>query len=109
MMEAGRAPPECSLADASPALCAAGAYNSETSHSLSMISVQSMPYVRLFWITATLTTCVGFQNDLHISLKGFPCGSAGKEAACSTGDLGSIPGLERSLEKGKATHSYVLA
>ena len=49
-MEAGRAPPECSLADASPALCAAGAYNSETSHSLSMISVQSMPYVRLFWI-----------------------------------------------------------
>ena len=28
----------------------------------------------------------------------FPCGSAGKESACSTGDLGSIPGLERSGE-----------
>ena len=27
---------------------------------------------------------------------GFPCGSAGKESACHTGDLGSIPGLGRS-------------
>ena len=27
----------------------------------------------------------------------FPCGSAGKESACSVGDLGSIPGLGRSL------------
>jgi len=26
---------------------------------------------------------------------GFPCGSAGKESACNTGDLGSIPGLGR--------------
>ena len=26
---------------------------------------------------------------------GFPCGSAGKESACSAGDLGSIPGLGR--------------
>ena len=31
-----------------------------------------------------------------------PCGSAGKEYACNAGDLGSIPGLGRSLgeEKG---------
>ena len=29
-------------------------------------------------------------------LLGFPCGSAGKESACSEGDLGSIPGLGRS-------------
>ena len=28
---------------------------------------------------------------------GFPGGSAGKEAACNAGDLGSIPGLGRSL------------
>ena len=28
---------------------------------------------------------------------GFPCGSAGKESACNVGDLGSIPGLGRSL------------
>ena len=27
---------------------------------------------------------------------GFPCGSTGKESACSVGDLGSIPGLGRS-------------
>ena len=27
---------------------------------------------------------------------GFPCGSAGKESTCNAGDLGSIPGLERS-------------
>ena len=31
--------------------------------------------------------------------KGFPCGSAGKESACSVGDLGSIPGLGRSPGK----------
>ena len=29
--------------------------------------------------------------------KDFPCGSAGKESACNTGDLYSIPGLGRSL------------
>ena len=32
--------------------------------------------------------------------KGFPCGSAGKEFACNVGDLGSIPGLGRSLGEG---------
>ena len=31
----------------------------------------------------------------------FPCGSAGKESACNVGDLGSIPGLERSPGVGK--------
>ena len=40
---------------------------------------------------------------------GFPCGSAGKESACNAGELGSILGLGRSLEKGKATHSGILA
>ena len=29
------------------------------------------------------------------------CGSAGKESACNTGDLGSIPGLGRSPGEGK--------
>ena len=32
---------------------------------------------------------------------GFPCGSAGKESACTAGDLGSIPGLGRSPGEGK--------
>ena len=40
---------------------------------------------------------------------GFPGGSAGKEFSCNAGDLGLIPGLGRSLEKGKATHSSILA
>ena len=30
-----------------------------------------------------------------------PCGSAGKECACNSGDLGSIPGLGRSPGEGK--------
>ena len=36
-----------------------------------------------------------------VPASGFPCGSAGKESACNTGDLGSIPGLERSPGEGK--------
>ena len=32
---------------------------------------------------------------------GFPGGSAGKESDCNVGDLGSIPGLGRSLGEGK--------
>ena len=39
----------------------------------------------------------------------FPCGSADKESACNVGDLSSIPGWEGPLEKGKATHSNILA
>ena len=35
---------------------------------------------------------------LHL---GFPGGSAGKESACSVGDLGSIPVLGRSPGEGK--------
>ena len=34
-------------------------------------------------------------------MKGFPCGSAGKESVCNVGDLGSIPGLGRSPGEGK--------
>ena len=32
---------------------------------------------------------------------GFPCGSAGKESACSEGDMGLIPGFGRSPGEGK--------
>ena len=31
----------------------------------------------------------------------FPCGSADKEPTCNVGDMGSIPGLERSSGEGK--------
>ena len=30
----------------------------------------------------------------------FPCSSVGKESICNAGDLGSIPGLERSPREG---------
>ena len=40
---------------------------------------------------------------------GFPSGSAGKEVLYNVGDLGSIPDWEDPLEKGKATHSSILA
>ena len=40
---------------------------------------------------------------------GFPGGSDGKEFACNEGNLGSIPGQERSLEEGMAAHSNIPA
>ena len=39
----------------------------------------------------------------------FPDGSDGKESTCNEEDLGSIPGLGRSLEKEMATHFSILA
>ena len=36
-------------------------------------------------------------------------GSDDKESACTAGDLHSIPDWEDPLEKGKATHSSILA
>ena len=36
-------------------------------------------------------------------------GTDGKESACNVGDLGLIPGLGRSLEKGMATYSSIHA
>ena len=48
--------------------------------------------------------------EVFCFLLDFPCGSAeSKESACNVRDLGLIPGLGRSLEKGKATHSSILA
>ena len=40
---------------------------------------------------------------------GFPGGSEVKASACSEGDLGSISGSGRSLEKEMAIHSSILA
>ena len=40
---------------------------------------------------------------------GFPCGSAEKESACNAGDQVWSLAWEDSLEKGKATHSSILA
>ena len=43
------------------------------------------------------------------TILGFPGGSESKESACNSGDSGSIPGREDTLEKDKATHSSILA
>ena len=42
----------------------------------------------------------GVDLELDKAILGFPGGSAGKESACNVGDLGSIPGLERSPGEG---------
>ena len=42
---------------------------------------------------------------MFVIFVGFPDPSAGKESACSAGDLG----WEDPLEEGKATHSGILA
>ena len=42
-----------------------------------------------------------WKEYIRIRLWGFPGGSAGRESACSAGDLGSIPGLGRSPAEGK--------
>ena len=62
-------------------------------------------------ITSTSWDCLGNLRSLSLYMCiyslcleqawGFPCGSAGKESACSVGDLGSIPRLGRSPGEGK--------
>ena len=42
-------------------------------------------------------------------MRGFPCGSVGKESACSAGALVRTLGWEDHLEKEMATHSSILA
>ena len=45
-----------------------------------------------------------FKNSSwYLNSWGFPGGSAGKESACNVGDLGSIPGLERSPGEGNSS------
>ena len=48
-------------------------------------------------------------KKLESIIQGFPGGSKDKASACNTGDLGSIPGSGRSLEKEMATQSSTLA
>ena len=41
------------------------------------------------------------EMERAMKLKGFPCGSAGKESTCNVEDLGLILGLGRSPGEGK--------
>ena len=69
-------------------------------------------YVERAALSSPLTTVVlfftGYVIILQFSIlrtlklvKGFPCGSTGKESACNAGDLALIPGLGRSPGEGK--------
>ena len=66
-----------------------------------MIQIWVFPFFFLFYLTS--------YNYLGLDVFGFPGGSDGKEFACNAGDPGLIPRLGRSLKKGKATHSNILA
>ena len=58
-------------------------------------------------IQETLVRFLGREDPLeegqvtHSNILGLPFGSAGKESACNTGDLGLFPGLGRSPGEGK--------
>ena len=54
----------------------------------------------IFWEKQNIDAKWRFDCPIFLEL-GFPCGSAGKESTCNAGDLGSIPGLGRSLGEGK--------
>ena len=61
------------------------------------------------WVTLlsfSLSYIYIYAYDMYM---GFLCGSAGKEAACNVGDLGSIPGLGRFPGKRQAIQSSILA
>ena len=47
--------------------------------------------------------------SIVVTIMDFPGGSDGKVSVYNAGDLGSIPGLEDSLEKEMATHCSILA
>ncbi|CAI9151880.1 unnamed protein product [Rangifer tarandus platyrhynchus] len=83
------------------------------------VKVKSLSHVRLFmtpWTAAyQAPPSMGFSRQGYWSgvplptprdrlptpvFLGFPSGSAGKESACNTGDLGSIPGLGRAPGEG---------
>ena len=48
-------------------------------------------------------------QGLRVDILGFSGGSDGKESACNTGDLGSIPGWERSPGEGNSYPLQYLA
>ena len=84
-----------------------------SSSSCSAIRVVSSAYLRLliFFLTILNPACASSSLAFYMmysAYRGFPGGSDGKESACSTGDLGSIPESERSLAEGMAIHSIIL-
>ena len=72
--------------------------------------VKNLPAMQENWVRS-----LGWDDPLEEGWQPTPIflachgGSDGVESTCSVGDLGSIPGLGRSLEEGMATHSSILA
>ena len=56
-----------------------------------------------------LVAVQGLLTVMASLVAGFPCGSAGKESACSVGDQVQSLGWGDLLEEGMATHSSILA
>ena len=51
--------------------------------------------------SSVIQLCTTLSNPMDCSTPGFPHSSVGKESTCNAGDLGSIPGLGRSLGEAK--------
>ena len=60
-------------------------------------------HAAIHWVTGSDTTDQ-LNNNIY-----FPGGSDGKEPVCNVRELGSIPGLGRSLGEGNGYHSSILA
>ena len=75
-----------------------------------IVVVQSLSHVQLFatpWTVACQLPRPSLSN--WVCSNSCPSGSDGKESACNAGDPGLIPESGRSLEKGLATHSSIIA
>ena len=59
--------------------------------------------------TAQLLKYPSATSDRIKTRRGFPGGSDGEESPCNTGDLCSVLGSGRYLEKGMTTHSRIPA
>ena len=71
---------------------------------------QGSPNIRSSWFDSWAGKICWRRDRLSFPIfLGFPCGLAGEESTCNMGDMGSILDWEDPLEKGKATHSSILA
>ena len=66
--------------------------------SINILNPQLLSTNHTFKVIILIVTNI-FRNEF-LSKMGFPCGSAGKESAHNAGNLGLIPGLERSPGEG---------